>query len=80
MALRGIRVLELAGLAPVPFCGMVLADFGASVVRVDRCPSGRASLLQEDSLARGKRSIAVELKSEAGKQLILRLIKSVRLY
>ena len=36
MALKGIRVVELAGLAPVPFCGMVLSDFGASVVRVDR--------------------------------------------
>lgn len=36
MALRGIKVLELAGLAPGPFCGMVLSDFGASVIRVDR--------------------------------------------
>ena len=36
MALKGIRVVELAGLAPVPFCGMILSDFGASVVRVDR--------------------------------------------
>lgn len=36
MALRGIRVLELAGLAPGPFCGMVLADFGAEVIRIDR--------------------------------------------
>lgn len=36
MALRGVRVLELAGLAPAPFCGMVLADFGANVIRVDR--------------------------------------------
>lgn len=35
MALRGIRVLELAGLAPAPFCGMILADFGADVIRVD---------------------------------------------
>jgi len=36
MALKGIRVVELAGLAPVPFCGMILSDFGANVVRVDR--------------------------------------------
>lgn len=36
MALRGVRVLEIAGLAPAPYCGMVLADFGASVVRVDK--------------------------------------------
>lgn len=36
MALRGLKVLELGGLAPAPFCGMVLADFGASVTRIDK--------------------------------------------
>lgn len=36
MALKGIKVLEIAGLAPVPFCGMLLSDFGANVIRVDR--------------------------------------------
>lgn len=36
MALKGLKVIELSGLAPAPFCGMVLADFGASVIRVDK--------------------------------------------
>lgn len=36
MALRGIKVIEMAGLAPGPFCGMVLADHGASLIRVDK--------------------------------------------
>lgn len=36
MALKGIKVIELAGLAPAPFCGMILADFGAKVIRVDK--------------------------------------------
>lgn len=36
MPLKGIKVIELAGLAPVPFCGMILADFGATVIRVGR--------------------------------------------
>lgn len=36
MALKGIKVLELAGLAPGPFCGMVLSDFGAKVIRIDK--------------------------------------------
>ena len=36
MALKGLKVIEMAGLAPAPFCGMMLADFGADVVRVDR--------------------------------------------
>jgi len=36
MALKGLKVIEMAGLAPAPFCGMILADFGADVIRVDR--------------------------------------------
>jgi len=36
MALKGIRVVEFAGLAPAPFCGMILADFGAKVIRIDK--------------------------------------------
>lgn len=36
MALRGIKVVEMAGLAPAPFCGMIMADFGASVIRIDK--------------------------------------------
>lgn len=36
MALRGVKVIEFAGLAPVPFCGMILSDFGAKVIRIDR--------------------------------------------
>ena len=36
MALKGVKVIEMAGLAPAPFCGMILADFGARVIRVDR--------------------------------------------
>lgn len=36
MALKGIKILEFAGLAPLPFCGLLLADFGATVTRIDR--------------------------------------------
>lgn len=49
--LHGVRVLELAGLAPVPFAGMVLSDFGADVVRVDRSAGG----LNPDVLSRSVR-------------------------
>jgi alpha-methylacyl-CoA racemase len=69
-ALQGIRVVEMAGLAPAPFCGMILADFGADVVRVDRVGAGSM-----DQLARGKRSIAVNLKSSDGVETVLRLIE-----
>ncbi|KAM0732985.1 Alpha-methylacyl-CoA racemase [Formica fusca] len=68
MVLKKIKVLELAGLAPGPFCGMVLADFGASVIRVDRIG---AQML--DYLGHGKRSIALNLKSEIGINIFKRL-------
>jgi alpha-methylacyl-CoA racemase len=70
MALRGIRVLELAGLAPVPLVGQILADFGADVLRVNRPRSDFP-----DPLARGKRSIIVDTATPAGKQLLHRLLE-----
>lgn len=36
MALKGLKVIEIAGLAPGPFCGLILSDFGANVIRVER--------------------------------------------
>lgn len=69
MALTGIRVIELAGLAPAPFCGMILADFGASVIRVDRTKAGMAL----DTQGRGKRSLAINLKTAAGVGLLKKL-------
>ncbi|MCA2216238.1 CaiB/BaiF CoA transferase family protein [Jidongwangia harbinensis] len=66
--LHGLRVLELGGIGPGPFCGMLLADLGADVVRVDR-PGGPPAGLpapDQDLLHRGKRSVAVDLKDAAG--------------
>ena len=74
MALKGIKVLEIAGLAPAPFAGMLLADHGASVVRVDRCSRGRAKFSM-DTLCRGKRSIALDLKAPAGRDALRRLAR-----
>ncbi|MCU1374645.1 MAG: putative acyl-CoA transferase/carnitine dehydratase [Actinomycetia bacterium] len=76
--LSGIRVLELAGIGPGPFAGMLLADLGADVVRVDRAQSvvaddGRPS---RDLLARGRRSIGVDLKQAGGVEAVLRLVES----
>lgn len=69
MALSGIKILEFAGLAPAPFCGMILSDFGADVIRINRTgPSA-----DMDPLARGKRSIAVDLKHPKGVDVILHL-------
>lgn len=69
MALTGVRVIELAGLAPAPFCGMILADFGAKVIRVDRTKA--PTFL--DTQSRGKRSVAINLKSAEGVTLLRRL-------
>jgi alpha-methylacyl-CoA racemase len=70
-----VRVVELAGIGPAPFCGMLLADLGADVVRVDR-PGGGPAVSADpahDLLNRGKRTIAVDLKSPRGTETVLRL-------
>ena len=69
--LTGVRVVELAGIGPGPFAGMMLADMGADVVRVDR-PGALGS--SRDVLARGRRSIAVDLKHPDGADTVLRLV------
>lgn len=73
--LSGIRVLELAGLAPGPFAGLMLADYGASVLRVDR--PNPPSAPSPDVLVRGKSSITIDLKSVAGHQFFLNLVANV---
>lgn len=69
MALSGVRVIELAGLAPAPFCGMILADFGARVIRVDRTKMS----MTVDTQARGKQSVALNLKSPKGVAVLKQL-------
>ena len=66
--LAGVRVVELAGLAPGPFACMVLADLGADVMRVQR-PGAEAPLT--DVLGRGRSSVEVDLKSPAGVEAVL---------
>jgi alpha-methylacyl-CoA racemase len=72
--LAGMRVVELAGIGPGPFCAMLLADLGAEVIRVDR-PGGPPSPVPSDKdvSSRGKRRIVVDLKHPRGAEVILRL-------
>ena len=71
--LTGLKVVELAGIGPGPHAAMILADLGADVVRVER-PSGSLKLTPStDYLLRGRRSVAADLKSEAGRETVLRL-------
>ena len=77
-ALDGVRVIELAGIGPGPFCGMMLADMGADVVRIDRAASVRGGDPDHPPASvngRGRRSIGVDLKSDAGRELVLRLVE-----
>uniref|UniRef100_A0A1L8DZL2 Putative l-carnitine dehydratase/alpha-methylacyl-coa racemase n=1 Tax=Nyssomyia neivai TaxID=330878 RepID=A0A1L8DZL2_9DIPT len=70
MALKGLKVLELVGLAPAPFCGMILSDFGATVTRIDKTPHNML-----DTLKDGKRNIALNLKQKEGRQIVRDLCK-----
>ena len=75
--LQGLRIIELASIGPVPLCGMLLADLGADVVRIDRTEAsglGVAMAPRHDVNARGRRSVALDLKSAAGRDAALRLI------
>ena len=73
--LNGLRVVELAGIGPGPHAAMVLADLGADVVRVER-PSGGLDITagKPDHLLRGRRSVAADLKTAEGRDLVLRLV------
>ena len=72
--LEGVRVVELQGIGPGPFCGMMLADMGAEIIRVDRSSAVGQKASATDFLARGRKSIAVDLKNPEGVETVLRLI------
>lgn len=76
--LAGIKVIELAGIGPGPFCAMLLADLGADVVRIDRTSAqdlGIDSGRKFNVLNRNRRSVAVDLKSPDGVETVLKLVE-----
>ena len=64
--LAGLKVIELQGIGPGPYCGMMLADMGAEIIRVDRSTNVGAGSPRVDILARGRKSIGVDLKNSQG--------------
>src|SRR6266571_1984308 len=75
--LDGVRVIEIASLAPGPFGCMILSDLGADVLRVDRAENcGPAAAAPADPLSRGRRSIGLNLKDPAGVEVLLRLAEN----
>ncbi|MGH8963074.1 MAG: CaiB/BaiF CoA transferase family protein [Jatrophihabitantaceae bacterium] len=77
--LAGVRVLELPAVGPVPFLGMLLADLGAEVIRVDKLPGAKQGLgdaMVGGPLGRGRRSIGLDLRRPAGAEVLLRLAET----
>jgi alpha-methylacyl-CoA racemase len=74
--LTGLRVVELQGIGPGPFCGMMLADMGAEIIRVDRSAAVGSGARGADVLARGRKSIAVDLKNPQGVETVLKLVET----
>ena len=73
--LDGVRIIELAGMGPGPFCGMLLADMGAEVIRIDRPgAAGRDLWARSPVLDRGRRTIRVDLKAAEGRDQLLELV------
>ncbi|MBQ1048390.1 CoA transferase [Micromonospora sp. C51] len=76
--LAGVRVVELAGIGPGPFAAMMLADLGADVIRIDRVTEVDSTAFgtpHPDLLNRGRRSIAVDVKSTDGREVVLALVR-----
>jgi len=76
--LDGIRVMEMAGLAPAPYCGMVLSDFGADVVVVDRVPKRGVKgpeIMAVNPFDFGKRWIQIDLRMNSGADVAWRMIR-----
>ena len=76
--LKGVKIVEMGGIGPGPMCAMLLADMGADIVRVDRLVDPGLGVNKGekfDLMMRGRRSIAVDTKTEEGRELILELIE-----
>ena len=76
--LSGFRILEFAGIGPGPFCAMMLADMGAEIIRVDRTAGSARTIAVDatlDVVARGRKSIALDLKNPQAIEVALRLCR-----
>jgi alpha-methylacyl-CoA racemase len=75
--LTGVKVVELSGIGPGPFCGMLLSDMGAEVVRVERLQvvTGEQRKINDAVVGRGRRSIGVDLKQPDGLECVLRMVE-----
>jgi alpha-methylacyl-CoA racemase len=76
--LTGYKIIEIAGIGPGPFAAMLLADMGAEIIRVDRAQAVRGtppSTPAGDLMLRGRKNIALDLKSPEGVEALLQLVE-----
>lgn len=73
--LKGVKVLEIGGIGPAPFCGMMLADMGADVVRIERASAAANEPTPKDPLLRSRHSIAMDIRQPGGSEVLLRLVE-----
>lgn len=79
-ALSGYRVIEMAGIGPCPMAGMLLADMGAEVISVERSSAPIFFNGNKDISARGKKSIVLDVKTEQGLDVLLKLVESADVF
>ena len=72
--LDGVKIVEFAGIGPGPFCGMLLSDMGADVIRIDRPGNGKPGRAA-DVMSRGRRSISLNLKDASDVEIAMKLIE-----
>ena len=74
--LSGIKIVEMAGIGPGPMCAMLLSDMGAEVLRIDRMQDAGLGIARDprfDLMNRGRRNVAIDVKSAAGRDTVLKL-------
>ncbi|MFC1876433.1 CaiB/BaiF CoA transferase family protein [Thermodesulfobacteriota bacterium] len=75
--LNGVKIIEVGGIGPGPFCGMMLSDMGAKIVRVERKGGLALSDPKYDLLTRNRKSISINLRTPEGVQTLLRMLEQV---
>lgn len=73
--LSGVKVIEMAGIGPGPFCASMLSDMGADVLRIERAVRQDKPIAPNPATGRGARTVALDLKEAAGREAVLRLIE-----
>jgi alpha-methylacyl-CoA racemase len=72
--LAGLRIIEVAGLGAGPYCGMMLADMGAEVIRIERMPLLPIGFALPDPLIRGRKTVGLDLRKPAGVEALMKLV------